>query len=724
MAGYVVYDDLKQMVLESGRPYDMEMLDKAYHLAERAHDGQFRRSGEPYICHPLHVAMLLVDLGMDTESLAAALMHDVVEDTSVTLDELESQFGADVAHMVDGVTKLTKIKFSSVEEQQAENLRKMLMAMSQDVRVMIIKLCDRLHNMRTGDAWPEQKRRDKALETMEVYAPIAHRLGISNIKEELEDRSLRYLDPVGYQNIKDLLAENGGREFVTNIAEVIRERLAENGMPEAIMKSRVKSVYGIYRKMFMQNRDFEEIYDVYAVRIILDTVAECYNALGVIHDMYHPLPNRFKDYISTPKPNGYQSLHTTVIGHEGIPFEVQIRTREMDQMAEYGVAAHWKYKAGIQSGGSDRLEERLAWVRQLLESQRENEDAGSLLQDIKGDLLPEEVFAFTPKGDVINLPAGATAIDFAYAIHSAVGNRMIGAKVNSRIVPIDHKVVTGEIIEIITGPADKGPSRDWLKIVTTSEARNKIRNWFKKERREENIQEGRAALEREMRRNLITVPDDKWDDFMAEIARRQRLNSADEMYAALGYGGLQISRLMGKIKDEYAKLKAGDEKAANLLADIPLKKYKGSDGVVVEGIDNCPVKFAKCCSPLPGDEIVGFITRGFGVSIHKKDCQNAQVSMTDPENKGRWVRAYWEDTKQENYKATLELTAMDRSGLVGDVAMALTDLRVPVYAMSARTVDNGRASMSLTIGIASTEHLNSVLAKLRRVKDVVSVMRV
>ena len=724
MAGYVVYDDLKQMVLESGRPYDMEMLDKAYHLAERAHDGQFRRSGEPYICHPLHVAMLLVDLGMDTESLAAALMHDVVEDTSVTLDELESQFGADVAHMVDGVTKLTKIKFSSVEEQQAENLRKMLMAMSQDVRVMIIKLCDRLHNMRTGDAWPEQTRRDKALETMEVYAPIAHRLGISNIKEELEDRSLRYLDPVGYQNIKDLLAENGGREFVTNIAEVIRERLAENGMPEAIMKSRVKSVYGIYRKMFMQNRDFEEIYDVYAVRIILDTVAECYNALGVIHDMYHPLPNRFKDYISTPKPNGYQSLHTTVIGHEGIPFEVQIRTREMDQMAEYGVAAHWKYKAGIQSGGSDRLEERLAWVRQLLESQRENEDAGSLLQDIKGDLLPEEVFAFTPKGDVINLPAGATAIDFAYAIHSAVGNRMIGAKVNSRIVPIDHKVVTGEIIEIITGPADKGPSRDWLKIVTTSEARNKIRNWFKKERREENIQEGRAALEREMRRNLITVPDDKWDDFMAEIARRQRLNSADEMYAALGYGGLQISRLMGKIKDEYAKLKAGDEKAANLLADIPLKKYKGSDGVVVEGIDNCPVKFAKCCSPLPGDEIVGFITRGFGVSIHKKDCQNAQVSMNDPENKGRWVRAYWEDTKQENYKATLELTAMDRSGLVGDVAMALTDLRVPVYAMSARAVDNGRASMSLTIGIASTEHLNSVLAKLRRVKDVVSVMRV
>ena len=719
MAGYVVYDDLKQMVLESGRPYDMEMLDKAYHLAERAHDGQFRRSGEPYICHPLHVAMLLVDLGMDTESLAAALMHDVVEDTSVTLDELESQFGADVAHMVDGVTKLTKIKFSSVEEQQAENLRKMLMAMSQDVRVMIIKLCDRLHNMRTGDAWPEQKRRDKALETMEVYAPIAHRLGISNIKEELEDRSLRYLDPVGYQNIKDLLAENGGREFVTNIAEVIRERLAENGMPEAIMKSRVKSVYGIYRKMFMQNRDFEEIYDVYAVRIILDTVAECYNALGVIHDMYHPLPNRFKDYISTPKPNGYQSLHTTVIGHEGIPFEVQIRTREMDQMAEYGVAAHWKYKAGIQSGGSDRLEERLAWVRQLLESQRENEDAGSLLQDIKGDLLPEEVFAFTPKGDVINLPAGATAIDFAYAIHSAVGNRMIGAKVNNRIVPIDHQVVTGEIIEIITGPENRGPSRDWLNIVKTSEAKNKIRNWFKKERREENIAEGKEALEREMRRNLMNVPAEQYDEFMASLARRNRCNSVDELYAALGYGGLQMSRVLPKLKDEYARLRPPEPKPVTL----DIKRVHSSDGVVVEGIDNCPIKFAKCCSPLPGDDIIGFVTRVFGVSIHKKDCKNVRESMRHPENAERWVRAYWDTAAREQYSATLELTCMDRANLVSDIALALGDMRVPIYSLAARAAEQGRAHMSVTVGITNTEHLNNMVARLKKVKDVISVIR-
>lgn len=721
MANYMTYEDLKKAVADTGRPYDIQMLDKAYALADKAHAGQNRRSGEPYICHPLNVALLLVELGMDTESLAAALMHDVVEDTHVRLDEISALFGPDVARLVDGVTKLTKIQFSSVEEQQAENLRKMLLAMSQDVRVMIIKLCDRLHNMRTGDAWPEQKRRDKALETMEVYAPIAHRLGISNIKEELEDRSLRYLDPVGYQEIQDLLAGSGGEAFVTGVASVIEERLAENGMPNAVMKSRVKSVYGVYRKMFIQDRDFEEIYDVYAVRIILDTVAECYNALGVIHDMYHPIPNRFKDYISTPKPNMYQSLHTTVIGHEGIPFEVQIRTKEMDQMAEYGVAAHWKYKAGVQ--GSDKLDERLAWVRQLLESQRESDDAGSLLQDIKGDLLPEEVFAFTPKGDVINLPAGATAIDFAYAIHSAVGNRMMGAKVNGRIVPIDHKVATGEIIEVITGPADKGPSRDWLKIVTTSEARNKIRNWFKKERKEENIQQGREALEKEMRRNLVNIPDDQWDGFMAEIARRQRLNTAEEMYAALGYGGLQLSRLMGKIKDEYAKMRAAQPRPA-VLGDIPLRQHKGTDGVVVEGIDNCLVKFAKCCSPLPGDEIVGFITRGFGVSIHKKDCENAQASMANPENRERWVNAHWEEQVQENYKATLEMVAMDRDGLVGDVAVALGELRVPIYALTARSADNGRASMSATLGISSTEHLNSVVAKLRKVKDMITVTRI
>ena len=467
----VTWEKLCEAIKASGRSYNMEMIEKAYDLANTAHKGVCRRSGEPYICHPLAVARLVLDLGMDSESIAAALLHDVVEDTPTTLDDLKAAFGEEVALLVDGVTKLTKIQFSNIEELQAENLRKMLLAMSRDVRVMIIKLCDRLHNMRTGDAWPEQKRRDKARETMEVYAPIANRLGILNVKEELEDRSLHYLDPVGYEEISRMLSERAGEEFLAKVSGVIERRLAESGIEGATIKRRVKSIYGIYRKTIMQNKSFDEIYDIYAVRVILDTLAECYSTLGLIHDMYHPLPNRFKDYISTPKPNGYQSLHTTVIGHEGIPFEVQIRTRKMDEQAEYGVAAHWKYKEGLD--GHDKLDERLAWVSQLLENQRVSEDSGNLLHDLKSDLLPEEVFAFTPKGDVINLPTGATCIDFAYAIHSAVGNRMVGCKVNNRMVPIDHIVSTGEIIEVILGPADKGPSRDWLKIVRTSEAKTK-----------------------------------------------------------------------------------------------------------------------------------------------------------------------------------------------------------------------------------------------------------
>ena len=714
----VTWEKLCEAIKASGKAYNMKMITKAYDLANKAHNGVCRRSGEPYICHPLAVARLVLDLGMDSESIAAALLHDVVEDTPTTLEDLTAAFGEEVALLVDGVTKLTKIQFSNIEELQAENLRKMLLAMSRDVRVMIIKLCDRLHNMRTGDAWPEQKRRDKARETMEVYAPIANRLGILNVKEELEDRSLHYLDPVGYEEISKMLSERAGEEFLARVSGVIELRLKESGIEGATIKRRVKSIYGIYRKTIMQNKSFDEIYDIYAVRVILDTLAECYSTLGLIHDMYHPLPNRFKDYISTPKPNGYQSLHTTVIGREAIPFEVQIRTWDMDRMAEYGIAAHWKYKAGI-TGSSDKLDERLAWVRQLLESQRSSADATDLLSDIKSDLLPEEVFAFTPRGDVINLPAGATAIDFAYAIHSAVGNRMIGAKVNNRIVPIDHKVQTGEIIEIITGSENRGPSRDWLNIVKTSEAKNKIRNWFKKERREENIQEGRDALEREMRHNLMTLTDEQHDVFMEALARRNRCNSVEEMYAAIGYGGLQISRMLPKLKEEYTKLQATEPKPVT----VELKRMHSSDGVIVEGIDNCPIKFAKCCSPLPGDEIIGFVTRGFGVSIHKRDCANARESMRHPENADRWVRAYWDEAEKENYKATLDIVCMDRANLVSDVALALGDMRVPIYSLTARAAEQGRARMGVTVGITNTEHLNSVVARLKKIKDVVSVTR-
>ena len=714
------YEALRHDLIASGRAYDFDMIDRAYQLASAAHATQFRRSGEPYICHPISVAQLLVELGMDSESVAAALMHDVAEDTPVTIDEIRQKFGSEVALLVDGVTKLTQIKFSNVEDRKAENLRKMLLAMSQDVRVMIIKLCDRLHNMRTGDAWPEQKRRDKALETMEVYAPIAHRLGISNIKEELEDRSLQYLDPVGYNMIRSLLNKHGD-DFLNDICATIQEHLEQNGIHGATIRHRVKSIYGIYRKMYMQNKDFEEIYDIYAVRIIIDTVAECYTALGLIHDMYHPLPNRFKDYISTPKPNGYQSLHTTVIGHEGIPFEVQIRTRAMDEQAEYGVAAHWKYKEGL--GGHDKLDERLAWVSQLLENQRVSEDSGNLLHDLKSDLLPEEVFAFTPKGDVINLPTGATCIDFAYAIHSAVGNRMVGCKVNNRMVPIDHIVSTGEIIEVILGPADKGPSRDWLKIVRTSEAKSKIRNWFKKMRREENIQQGRDALARELRREMIIIPDDQLDEFINSCCRRLRQNNAEELYAAIGYGGMTIANCLPKLKEEWTKLKATEERSEEDLPKVDLSKVHATDGVVVEGFDNTPIKFAKCCSPLPGDPIVGFITRGFGVSIHKQSCANAISSMKDPTNAPRWVKAYWADSVKDSYKAGLEIIALNRNELLQDVLAALADIRVPIYALNARQVENNCAVVSLTIGINNTEHLNRVVARLSKVKDVLKVTR-
>ena len=715
----VTYDKLVEAIKASGKAYNMEMIDKAYNMANDAHKGVCRRSGEPYICHPLAVARLVLDLGMDTESIAAALLHDVVEDTPTTVEQIKAAFGEEVALLVDGVTKLTKIQFSNIEELQAENLRKMLLAMSRDVRVMIIKLCDRLHNMRTGDAWPEQKRRDKARETMEVYAPIANRLGILNVKEELEDRSLHYLDPIGYEEINKMLRERAGEEFLAGVSGVIEKRLEESGIEGATIKRRVKSIYGIYRKTIMQNKSFDEIYDIYAVRIILDTLAECYSALGLIHDMYHPLPNRFKDYISTPKPNGYQSLHTTVIGHEGVPFEVQIRTRKMDEMAEYGVAAHWKYKEGLD--GHDKLDERLAWVSQLLENQRVSEDSGNLLHDLKSDLLPEEVFAFTPKGDVINLPTGATCIDFAYAIHSAVGNRMVGCKVNNRMVPIDHVVSTGEIIEVILGPADKGPSRDWLKIVRTSEAKSKIRNWFKKMRREENIQQGRDALARELRREMIFIPDDALDEFVGSCCRRLRQNNAEELYAAIGYGGITIANCLPKLKEEWQKRKEDDK--TEQLAKVDLSKVHATDGVVVEGFDNTPIKFAKCCSPLPGDPIVGFITRGFGVSIHKQSCANAISSMKDPTNAPRWVKAYWADSVKDSYKAGLEIIALDRNELLRDVLAALADIRVPIYTMNARQVENNCAVVSLTIGINNTEHLNRVVARLAKIKDVLKVTR-
>ena len=729
------FEDLAQAVADSGRPYDAGRIEKAYEMAAAAHAGQTRLSGESYVSHPVAVACLVVDLGLDTDSVVAALLHDSVEDTETTAEDVKAAFGPDVALLVDGVTKLGRIKFSSVEEQQAENLRKMLLAMSKDVRVMLIKLCDRLHNMRTGDGWPEQKRRDKALETMEVYAPIAHRLGMSNVKEELEDRSLQYLDPVGYEEITSFLAQNGGADsFISGIADRIKERLAENGMDKCTIKKRIKSVYGIYRKMYMQNRTFEEIYDVYAVRIILDTVGECYNALGVIHDMYHPIPSRFKDYISTPKPNMYQSLHTTVIGHEGIPFEVQIRTWEMDQTAEYGVAAHWKYKAGVST--KDKLDDRIAWVRQLLESQRESEDAGDLLRDIKSELLPEEVFAFTPKGDVINLPAGATVIDFAYAIHSAVGNRMVGAKVNGRIVTLDHVLKNGDIVEILTSKNAKGPSRDWMKIARSSEARSKIRQWFKKEKKEENIANGRAAFEAELKHCGISMKDVLSPEMLPVLLKRVSYGSLDDMYAAIGYGGFTAQKAVSRIQGELnrvAKLHQAEKAAEELAGAKPgepakqpsaPKRVKSEQGIIVEGLDNCLVKFSKCCTPVPGDDIIGFITRGYGVSVHRCDCPNAsEEKRSQPGQEGRWIKVSWGGDTNDSYPTILEVVCKDRQGLLLDISAALSTTNTFVLGINSRSTEDQFAIFRLEIRVKDGAQLKSVMNKLNQISGVLKVNR-
>ncbi|MEG2928907.1 MAG: bifunctional (p)ppGpp synthetase/guanosine-3',5'-bis(diphosphate) 3'-pyrophosphohydrolase [Oscillospiraceae bacterium] len=715
------FEELKQLIIDSGKNYDIELIEKTYRLAEKSHEGQLRKSGEAYIEHPVAVAAIVLELGLDTTSIVAAILHDVVEDTDVTIEEIEKEFGKETAHLVDGVTKLGKIVFSSMEEQQAENLRKMLLAMSQDIRVMLIKLCDRLHNMRTIWSMKEQKQRDKALEVMEVYAPIAHRLGINSIKEELQDISLQVLDHTGYEEVKRVIQRGGDAQtFVDSIVEEVKGKLREFGLIDATVIGRVKSVYGVYRKVFIQGRDFGDIYDIYAVRIILNNVSECYNALMLMHDMFRPIPSRFKDYISTPKQNMYQSLHTSVIGRAGIPFEIQIRTWDMHHTAEYGIAAHWKYKSGIQ--GQDNMEEKLAWVRQLLESQKDTDDKSEILRDIKNELVPDDVFVFTPKGDVVNLPNGATVIDFAYAIHSAVGNRMTGAKVNGRIVSIDYKVTTGEIIEVITGAKDKGPSRDWLNIVTTSEAKSKIRAWFKKERKEENIQEGKASLDRELRRNLINLQDKEYDDFIEELAKRQKVNGPEELYAALGYGGLQLSKVVFKAKEEYTKMQR-EILPAQVKLKPTIRKTQSSNGVVVEGIDNCLVKFSKCCNPLPGDEIVGFITRGFGVSIHKQTCVNTRMELRDEENRDRWVNAYWAENIREDFKATLEVMALDNGAALAEVSMMLNNQRIPIFELNAKQTGDGRLAMTVTIGVNNTEHLNSVMSRFSKNKNIISVTR-
>ncbi len=723
------FENLMKILKESNRPYDFDKITEAYEYAQKAHDGQMRQSGDPYITHPIAVAQILVELGMDTETICAGLLHDVVEDTTSTVDDIKKRFGADVALMVDGVTKLTKLSYSTKEQRQAENVRKMLLAMAKDVRVIIVKLADRLHNMRTGEYWKEYKRREKALETMEVYAPLADRLGIRPIKEELEDISLRFLDPIACEEIERLLKlkKEERENFLIAIQEKIRDRLEKENM-KFFLQSRVKSIYGIYRKVYMQGRNFDEIYDVYAVRVIVDTPYDCYAVLGLMHDAFTPIPNRFKDYISTPKANMYQSLHTTVLDKKGIPFEIQIRTWDMHYTAEYGIAAHWKYKAGIEK--KDKLEERLAWVRQLLEVQQDSGDAQDIVRSIKSDIAPEECFVFTPKGDVINLPTGSTVIDFAYAIHSAVGNRMTGAKVDGRIVSLDFKLETGMIVEIITskGPGN-GPSRDWLKIVKTSEARTKIRAWFKKERREENIITGKEELEKEFKRNLINIPEEDYEDFILNIAKRQHINTLDDFYAAIGYGGVLLSRLMPRVKEEFQKTyrsTAEEEKKTALIQQTVTnnkKPSKPTSGVVVEGLDGCLVKFAKCCNPLPGDPITGFITRGYGVSIHKQDCVN--VINSPKENEGRWVKAEWASVvTSEKFKSTIDITSQPRDTLLADVSILLSNMHIPLHTLIAKeSKDHSVIMVQITVEVNGVDQLNYLLNSLRAIKGIEDVRR-
>ena len=730
------YQHLEKTIRGYNISADFTQIRAAFEYARDHHGAQLRRDGTPYITHPIQVAQIVAEMRLDSESIIAALLHDCIEDTDSTYDDIARRFGVTIADIVDGVTKLTRVQYSSMEEEQMENLRKMLFAMSRDIRVILIKIADRLHNMRTMEYQTPEKQKKKAFETMEIYAPIAHRLGMQKVKWELEDLSLKYLDPTAYDEIVAKLQEESAQhgQFMESIQSQITQRLTELGISGSTVYGRVKHPYSIYRKMYAQEKTMDEVYDLFAFRVLVDTVADCYNVLGVIHDLYKPILGRFKDYIATPKPNMYQSLHTTVIGEDGIPFEVQIRTYDMHAIAEYGVAAHWKYKQGIKGEGGEKTYE---WIRRLLENQ-EDADAEEFIHSLKIDMFSDEVFVFTPRGDVCNLPAGATPIDFAYSIHSAVGNSMVGAKVNGRMVGFDYQLHNGDIVEISTSKSAHGPSRDWVKIAKSSEARSKIRQWFKKERREENIAQGRASFEEELRHagiamNQITPP-----DVLPSLLKRVGFQSLDEMYAAIGYGGYTSLKAVNRVKDGLLQLsrtaaleKAAAEAAAAAAAKeqpaaadrtLP-KRVKSEKGIVVEGLSNCLVKFSKCCTPVPGDEIVGFITRGYGVSVHRKDCPNADPARRSAGDQGRWIKVSWGDDIHESYSTALEVVCKDRPNLLVDISSALSTCKVNVSALNVHATADGFAIFSLTISVSDSEQLDQVMRKIHNISSVMKVNR-
>ncbi|MBU5625699.1 bifunctional (p)ppGpp synthetase/guanosine-3',5'-bis(diphosphate) 3'-pyrophosphohydrolase [Oscillibacter sp. MSJ-2] len=732
MTVYEQYERLEKTVAAYNPGADFQQIRAAFEFAEKAHTGQKRKSGEPYIIHPLAVAQIVAEeLHLDSESIIAALLHDVIEDTAANHEQVSKLFSPTVADLVEGVSKLTRIQYATKEDEQMENLRKMLIAMSKDIRVILIKIADRLHNMRTMEYQTAPKQKQKSLETMEIYAPIAHRLGMQRVKWELEDLSLKYLDPVAYTEIVTTIGskETEYNAFMQRTQDQIHQRLEELNIPHKVY-GRIKHPYSIYRKMFNQNKQLDEIFDLFAFRVIVDSVGDCYNVLGVVHDIYKPILGRFKDYIGTPKPNGYQSLHTTVVGESGIPFEVQIRTQEMHEIAEYGVAAHWKYKQNGQGGGT---EGRYEWVRRLLENQ-EGADAEDYIHSLKIDMFSDEVFVFTPNGDVQNLPAGATPIDFAYAIHSAVGNHMVGAKVNGRIVTFDYPLKNGDIVEVITSKSAKGPSRDWMKIAKSSEARSKIRQWFKKEKRDENIVNGRSAFEAELKHCNIPLKDVLDPENLPGLLKRVSFGSLDEMYAAIGYGGFTAQKAVNRMQGELQRISKQHQldKASTVPVDgksevvrpaVP-RRAKSEQGIVVEGLSNCLVKFSKCCTPVPGDEIIGFITRGYGVSVHRCDCPNASPERRSaPDQQGRWIKVSWGTDTKETYPTSLEIFSKDRNNLVLDISAALSTTQTRVSSMNCRTTEDNFAVISLEIDVRDGEQLQAVMRKLNQISGVMQVTR-
>ena len=724
IAHYQDFNELLGILARSGNTYDMKKIESAYRFAEKSHGDQRRVSGIPYILHPTSVACIVAELGMDTDSICGSLLHDVVEDTPVMLDEIRKRFGNDVAKLIDGVTKLSKIPYSTREEQQAENIRKMLIAMADDIRVIIIKLADRLHNMRTMDCMPEQKRRDKSVENMQVFAPIAHRLGIKAIKEELEDRSLQYLDPIGYKEIEEnlMMSEEGREKFIESIKVQILEKTKDT-IPNVYISGRVKSINSIYRKTIMRNQSVNDIYDVFAVRVIVDTVPDCYNVLGVVHDIFKPIPNRFKDYISMPKQNMYQSLHTTVLDKKAIPFEVQIRTWEMHYTAEYGIAAHWKYKLGMKSNekSSAILSKNIERVKSMILDQLEEEDATDIARNIRNDFGENDVYVFTPKGDVVNLPRGSTPIDMAYVIHTQVGHRMVGAKVNGKIVPIDHELKNGEICEIIT-QKEEHPNRAWIDICKTASAKSKIRQWFKHEKRDENIIEGKQIIEREFKRQGMNLSEDEYPEFFKQFIVKKQYNTLDDFYAAIGYGGVQLWKMMPRLKEEYQKKYEKDIENIT-LTPAPVKRKRASSGVIIEGNDDVLVKFSNCCNPLPGDEIIGYITRGYGVSIHKRNCTNVPHDLNDCEEPERWVSAKWERETGEAFRSTLQIIAADRTGLLADVTIQLSNMHIFIHSLNSRELKDGRAVVTVTIDIAGRDHLRGVISRLSDINGIEEIKR-